>query len=134
MVSTQYLCVHCHYYQPPRGNPFSHEPLAEPDAEPYKNWNEVGPGLPKARILAYGPPPTSGTSEAFIELAMEGGAAKLPKLAKLKKDDEKTFKATVSPMRNDGGRVTLHGLKPNTVHLRSASLDFGRASSMPHSW
>jgi phosphate transport system substrate-binding protein len=73
--------------------------------QPYKNWNEVGQGLPKARILAYGPPPTSGTRDAFIELAMEGGAAKLPTLAKLKKDDEKKFKATVSPMRTDGGWV-----------------------------
>ena len=40
MVSTQFLCVHCHYYQPPRGNPFDHEPLIEPDAAPYPNWNE----------------------------------------------------------------------------------------------
>ena len=73
--------------------------------QPYKNWNEVGPGLPKARILAYGPPPTSGTRDAWVELAMEGGAAKLPTLAKLKKDVEKKFKATVSPMRTDGGWV-----------------------------
>jgi phosphate transport system substrate-binding protein len=73
--------------------------------QPYKNWNEVGQGLPKARILAYGPPPTSGTRDAFVELAMEGGAAKLPTLAKLKADDEKKFKATVSPMRTDGGWV-----------------------------
>ncbi|MGH1559303.1 PstS family phosphate ABC transporter substrate-binding protein [Caulobacter segnis] len=73
--------------------------------QPYKNWNEVGQGLPKARILVYGPPPTSGTRDAFVELAMEGGAAKLPTLAKMKTDDEKKFKATVSPMRTDGGWV-----------------------------
>ncbi|MBN1426910.1 MAG: DUF3536 domain-containing protein [Anaerolineae bacterium] len=36
----QYLCIHCHYYQPPRGNPFSKEPLIEPDAAPATNWNE----------------------------------------------------------------------------------------------
>ncbi|HJV40299.1 substrate-binding domain-containing protein, partial [Caulobacter sp.] len=70
-----------------------------------KNWNEVGQGLPKARILVYGPPPTSGTRDAFVELAMEGGAAKLPTLAKMKSSDEKKFKATVSPMRTDGGWV-----------------------------
>ncbi len=46
--------------------------------QPYKNWNEVGPNLPKARILAYGPPPTSGTRDAWIELGIEGGAGKLP--------------------------------------------------------
>jgi phosphate transport system substrate-binding protein len=49
---------------------------------PYKTWAEVGPGLPKSRILVYGPPPTSGTRDAWVELAMEGGAAKLPTLAK----------------------------------------------------
>ena len=73
--------------------------------QPYKNWNEVGPSLPKARILAYGPPPTSGTRDAWIELAIEGGAGKLPTLAKMKSTDEKKFKATVSPMRTDGGWV-----------------------------
>ncbi|MBN1310719.1 MAG: DUF3536 domain-containing protein [Anaerolineae bacterium] len=40
MPNTQRLCIHCHYYQPPRGNPFSSEPLIEPDAAPAKNWNE----------------------------------------------------------------------------------------------
>ena len=40
MISSQYVCVHCHFYQPPRGNPFSDEPLVEPDAAPFKNWNE----------------------------------------------------------------------------------------------
>lgn len=40
MVDTHYLCIHCHYYQPPRGNPFNGQELIEPDAAPYKNWNE----------------------------------------------------------------------------------------------
>ena len=40
MAHANYLCVHCHFYQPPRGNPFNHEPLAEPDAAPFQNWNE----------------------------------------------------------------------------------------------
>lgn len=39
MVSTQYLSVHCHYYQPQRGNPFAQQTLLEPDAAPYENWN-----------------------------------------------------------------------------------------------
>lgn len=40
MIKQNYLAVHCHYYQPPRGNPLSGEPLIEPSAAPYKNWNE----------------------------------------------------------------------------------------------
>ncbi len=72
---------------------------------PYKTWKDVNGALPANRILVYGPPPTSGTRDAFVELAMEGGAAKIPFLAKLKTSDEKKFKATVSPMRTDGGWV-----------------------------
>jgi phosphate transport system substrate-binding protein len=72
---------------------------------PYKTWKDVNGALPANRILVYGPPPTSGTRDAFVELAMEGGAAKIPFLAALKASDEKKFKAAVSPMRTDGGWV-----------------------------
>merc|ERR1719487_1317181 len=72
---------------------------------PYKTWKDVNGALPANRILVYGPPPTSGTRDAFIELAMEGGASKIPFLAALKKSDEKKFKAIVSPTRTDGGWV-----------------------------
>jgi hypothetical protein len=35
------LCVHGHFYQPPRGNPFNEaEPLVEAGAEPFQNFNE----------------------------------------------------------------------------------------------
>ncbi|ALL13227.1 substrate-binding domain-containing protein [Caulobacter henricii] len=71
----------------------------------FKTWNEVNSGLPKTRILAYGPPPTSGTRDAWVELAIENGASKLPPLAKLKDSDEKAFKAKVSPMRGDGAWI-----------------------------
>jgi hypothetical protein len=38
-LTVQYLCVHGHFYQPARGNPFSKEALSEPEAAPYPNWN-----------------------------------------------------------------------------------------------
>ncbi len=41
---------------------------------PYKTWKEVNPALPKMKIEVLGPPPTSGTRDAFAELAMEAGA------------------------------------------------------------
>ena len=72
---------------------------------PYKTWNEIGSGLPKTRILAYGPPPTSGTRDAWNELGIEGGAGRFPTLKAMKGQDEKTFRAQVSPMRTDGGWV-----------------------------
>lgn len=40
---------------------------------PYQQWNDVNPSLPAQKIEVLGPPPTSGTRDAFVELAMEGG-------------------------------------------------------------
>ena len=41
---------------------------------PYKTWRDVDPSLPNVKIEVLGPPPTSGTRDEFVELAMEGGA------------------------------------------------------------
>jgi len=35
---------------------------------PYTKWSDVDPSLPNQDILVYGPPPTSGTRDAFVEL------------------------------------------------------------------
>lgn len=40
MASKQYLCVHAHFYQPPRENPITGMVPDEPGATPYRNWNE----------------------------------------------------------------------------------------------
>ncbi len=42
-------------------------------ANPYVNWSDIDPSLPAEKIEVLGPPPTSGTRDAFVELAMEGG-------------------------------------------------------------
>lgn len=34
------LCIHGHFYQPPRDDPFTGEYRTEPSAAPYDNWNE----------------------------------------------------------------------------------------------
>jgi len=34
------LCLHAHFYQPPRADPFTGRIPREPDAAPYANWNE----------------------------------------------------------------------------------------------
>jgi phosphate transport system substrate-binding protein len=44
---------------------------------PYTTWNQINPELPEVEILAYGPPPTSGTRDAFVELAMHAGCEEL---------------------------------------------------------
>jgi len=40
-------------------------------ANPYNNWSEIDPVLPNEAIEVLGPPPTSGTRDAFVELVME---------------------------------------------------------------
>ena len=38
---------------------------------PYQSWSDIDPSLPAKRIEVLGPPPTSGTRDAFIELVMD---------------------------------------------------------------
>jgi phosphate transport system substrate-binding protein len=50
---------------------------------PNKTWKDVNPALPAAKIEVLGPPPTSGTRDAFAELAMTGGAKAITNLNNL---------------------------------------------------
>ena len=68
---------------------------------PYKTWNEINPDLPAVEILAYGPPPTSGTRDAFVELAMHEGCKELD-FVKNGDFDKKWVKENCSRMRTDG--------------------------------
>ncbi|WP_170407725.1 substrate-binding domain-containing protein [Ruegeria arenilitoris] len=68
---------------------------------PYKTWNEINPDLPAVEILAYGPPPTSGTRDAFVELAMHEGCKELD-FVKSGDFDKKWVKENCSRMRTDG--------------------------------
>ena len=69
---------------------------------PYKTWKEVNPSLPAVAIKVLGPPPTSGTRDAFVELAMEGGAKKFAWIKVIKKTDKKKYKAIAHTIREDG--------------------------------
>ncbi len=72
---------------------------------PYKTWNQVDPSLPDYRIEVLGPPPTSGTRDAFAELAMEGGCRMFSWIEALKKQDKKRYKAICHAIREDGPYV-----------------------------
>jgi phosphate transport system substrate-binding protein len=69
---------------------------------PYKSWNEIDPSLPDLAIDVMGPPPTSGTRDAFNELVLEKGAATIPVMAALKEEDGDAFKARAHTLREDG--------------------------------
>ena len=51
---------------------------------PNQTWNDVNPALPETKIEVLGPPPTSGTRDAFAELALGGGAKTVPELKTLR--------------------------------------------------
>ncbi|CDK97773.1 putative phosphate-binding protein pstS [Magnetospirillum gryphiswaldense MSR-1 v2] len=72
---------------------------------PYTTWNQIDPSLPASKIEVLGPPPTSGTRDAFLELVMEIGAEAFPEIKELKKTDEKAFKKVFSSIREDGAYV-----------------------------
>lgn len=62
-------------------------------ANPYKTWKDVNPTLPSTKIEVLGPPPTSGTRDAFAELAMEGGCKSFAWIKKIKDDSKVAKKA-----------------------------------------
>ena len=66
---------------------------------PYQLWSDVNPDLPEIGIEVIGPPPTSGTRDAFVELAMEGGCEAFEYIKSMEKDQ---FKAVCHTMREDG--------------------------------
>ncbi len=72
---------------------------------PYKTWKEINPALPDKSIEVLGPPPTSGTRDAFTELAMEEGANHFAWIKALSKTDKQKYKAIAHGVREDGAYV-----------------------------
>lgn len=72
---------------------------------PYKTWKEINPALPAKSIEVLGPPPTSGTRDAFTELAMEEGANHFVWIKALSKTDSKKYKVIAHSVREDGAYV-----------------------------
>ena len=77
----------------------------ETEPNPYTMWNEINPDLPAVKIEVLGPPPTSGTRDAFLELAMEGGCKSVGWIKDLKKTDKNAYKALCHNIREDGKYV-----------------------------
>jgi phosphate transport system substrate-binding protein len=65
----------------------------------------VNPALPAIKIEVLGPPPTSGTRDAFAELAMEGGCKKIGWIKAMKKKDKKKYKSICHTVREDGAYI-----------------------------
>jgi phosphate transport system substrate-binding protein len=74
-------------------------------ANPNISWKDVDPSLPDVKIEVLGPPPTSGTRDAFNELALEGGCKTFPEIKALKKTDKTAYKRICHAIREDGAYV-----------------------------
>ena len=68
-------------------------------ANPYKKWSDIDPSLPDADIQVFGPPPTSGTRDAWVELVMEAGCGEFDEVKALEGD---RMEEVCQRMRQDG--------------------------------
>ncbi len=83
-------------------NPNGSQTLVE---NPYKTWKDINSKLPNTKIEILGPPPTSGTRDAFAELAMEAGCKKFSWIKSMKSSNKKKYKAVCHGVREDGHYV-----------------------------
>jgi phosphate transport system substrate-binding protein len=70
-----------------------------------KTWKDVNPSLPAIAIQVFGPPPTSGTRDSFVELMLVKGCDVDPAMRALKQSDEDRHKEICSTIREDGAFV-----------------------------
>jgi phosphate transport system substrate-binding protein len=78
---------------------------------PYTTWSQINPALPADAINVLGPPPTSGTRDAFNELVMEGGCKTFAWVAALPRDQY----LHACHMLRDDGRYTDAGENDNLI-------------------
>ena len=71
-------------------------------ANPHQKWSDIAPSLPSVKIEVLGPPPTSGTRDAFNELALEGGCKTFPEIKALNRTE---YKRVCHSIREDGPYV-----------------------------
>lgn len=112
---------------------------------PYKHWSDIDPSLPKHPIMVYGPPPTSGTRDAMVELIMEKACTHFPAFHHTYPNPD-DHKIACSSLREDGGFIeagendnfiiqklshnqTAFGItgfsyfEQNTTYIQAASID-----------
>jgi phosphate transport system substrate-binding protein len=78
---------------------------------PYTRWSEINSALPADEISVLGPPPTSGTRDAFNELVMEGGCKTFAWVAALPRNEY----LTACHMLRDDGHYIDAGEQDNLI-------------------
>jgi phosphate transport system substrate-binding protein len=77
------------------------------------NWQEIAANLPDAKIKLMGPPPSSGTYYAFIELIMEAGCHDFSKIADL--EHAQRFEVCRNVRKDD---AFVMGIKNNGLMIK----------------
>lgn len=72
---------------------------------PYKTWKQINSALPDVKIEVLGPPPTSGTRDAFVELVMEAGCDSNPVMKAMSESNAEQHKAACQGIREDGAFI-----------------------------
>ena len=69
---------------------------------PYTQWADIDSALPGVDIEVLGPPPTSGTRDAFVELVMDVGCGAFAEIEALEGD---AHQAACQTLREDGAFI-----------------------------
>jgi phosphate transport system substrate-binding protein len=72
---------------------------------PFTHWNQINPKFPAIKIEVLGPPPSSGTRDAWSELVMEKGCKTYDWVKAMKKKDKKAYKGICHGIREDGAYI-----------------------------
>jgi phosphate transport system substrate-binding protein len=85
-----------------------------------KTWADVDPTLPATPIVVYGPPESSGTREALLNLVVEPGCRQNSAMASFEKSDPERFQRDCHALRSDSG-YSSQGEQDDLIVRRVAS-------------
>ncbi|HEX8063347.1 MAG TPA: substrate-binding domain-containing protein [Allosphingosinicella sp.] len=97
-----------------------------------KTWKDVNPALPAIAIRVYGPPPTSGSRDAFAELILEKGCETDPAMKALKKSDKDKAKDICTRIREDGAYI--EGGENDNLLVQKVAANEGAVGIMGYSF
>ncbi|MEM6909701.1 MAG: substrate-binding domain-containing protein [Pseudomonadota bacterium] len=85
-------------YRALAANPFGEEQTSE-------NWSDVDGSLGDAPIIVYGPPESSGTRDALLDIVMQPACETNGSMAALKEEDEAAFEQNCHALRQDSAYI-----------------------------
>jgi len=124
-ASPQFSLTQADIYRALAANPFGKPNTA-------KTWKDANPSLPAIPIRVYGPPPTSGTRDAFAELIMEKGCESDPAMKALKQSDKDKAKDICTKVREDGPYI--EGGENDNLLVQKVSANEGSVGIMGYSF